>query len=201
MSMSLKSLTLKSQLCGLALSAVALVACGQPEVQEVAPEGLPEPIYTIPTDDHFSAQAVTAAKLATLRAELLAAVNKARSVSRKCGTVTYPAVPALAPNSLLGNASQAHATDMITKNFFSHAGSDGSTPGQRMTRAGYKFSAAGENIAAGNTTTALTMQQWLASEGHCKNIMSTNYTQIGFGYNESPTTTYRYYWVQDFGKP
>jgi len=185
----------------LALSSLALLACGQPEAEEVAPEGFPEPIATTPADGEFTAQAVDPAVLAKFRAELLVAVNKARAVARTCGTTKYPAVPALTAATKLDTAAQAHATDMVTKNFFSHTGSDGSQPWDRMTRAGYSWSAAGENIAAGNSTVAATMDQWLKSAGHCANIMGKNFTQIGFGYNYSATATYRHYWVQNFAKP
>jgi uncharacterized protein YkwD len=198
---SSSALSLSRSFGWLALSSLALLACGQPQSEEVAPEGFPEPIATDPKGGEFTAQAVDPTVLARFRAELLVAVNKARSVARTCGTTNYPAVPALTEASKLDTSAQAHATDMVTKNFFSHTGSDGSQPWDRMTRAGYKWSAAGENIAAGNSTVAATMDQWLKSPGHCANIMGKNFTQIGFGYNYSPAATYKYYWVQNFAKP
>lgn len=186
----------KRRLVLLALSSAALAACGVPETVEPAPEGFPEPIYSSSDDNTFHAQAVDMVKL---RADMLAAVNAARKVARKCGTKSMPAVPALKANTKLDTSSQAHATDMVAKNFFSHTGSDGSQPWDRMTRAGYSWAAAGENIAAGNSTVTATMTQWLNSAGHCENLMGANYTELGVGYAEG--ARYGYYWVQNFGKP
>ncbi len=69
-----------------------------------------------------------------------------------------------------------------------------------MTRAGYNWRAAGENIAAGYTTVRATVDGWLKSPGHCKNIMSANFTEVGVGYGYNANSTYKHYWVTDFGK-
>lgn len=199
----MKSGTLVSslRLSSLVVASFALFACGQAETEGQDVEGLPAPIATTPDDSERSAQAVDPTQLAKFRADLLVAVNKARAVARTCGTTSYPAAPAVKENTKLDTSAQAHATDMVTKNFFSHTGSDGSTPFVRMTRAGYSYSYAGENIAAGNSTVDATMKQWLASAGHCANIMNKNFTEIGFGYNYNAASTYKHYWVQNFGKP
>ncbi|MBL8634786.1 MAG: CAP domain-containing protein [Myxococcales bacterium] len=183
------------------LSLCTLAACGQPQSEELVDESLPEPIAVLPEDGERTAQAVTPMQLAQFRAELLTAVNNARKVTRKCGTTSYPAAPALVANDKLNTAAQGHAVDMATKNYFSHTGKDGRSPFDRMKAAGYSFSYAGENIAAGNATVAATMTQWLNSAGHCANIMSKNFTQIGFGYDNNSASTYKHYWVQNFGKP
>ncbi len=199
MKLSLGSLSVRHAVS--ALSLVTLCACGQPASEEVLDESLPGPLAVLPEDGERTAQAVTPTQLAQFRAELLTAVNNARKVARKCGTTSYPAVPALTANDKLNTAAQGHAANMAAKNFFSHTGLDGKSPFDRMTAAGYKYSAAGENIAAGNATVSATMTQWLNSPGHCANIMSKNFTQIGFGYDNNSAATYKHYWVQNFGKP
>ncbi|WP_288426050.1 CAP domain-containing protein [uncultured Spirosoma sp.] len=141
-----------------------------------------------------------AAATSTQQQEMLTYINQARSKSCQCGTTTYPAVPALALNTQLNTASDAHAVDMATNNYFSHTGRDGSQPWDRMTRAGYNWRAAGENIAAGYTTVRATVDGWLKSPGHCKNIMSANFTEVGVGYGYNANSTYKHYWVTDFGK-
>ena len=88
---------------------------------------------------------------------------------------------------------------MATYNYFSHTGRDGSTPWDRMQREGYNWQAAGENSAAGYTTTRAVFDGWLQSEGHCKNIMSANFKDVGVGYAYDANSTYQYYWVTDFG--
>ena len=199
MKLSVRSQSLRSS-AGL-FSILALVACGQPESEELATENLPEPIFVTPSDADRTAQAVDPTQLAKFRADLLIAVNNARKVARKCGATSYAAVPALVANTKLHTAAQGHAASMASKNFFSHTGLDGKNPFDRMTAAGYVFSYAGENIAAGNSTVTATMTQWLSSPGHCANIMNKNYTEIGFGYDNSATSTYKHYWVQNFGRP
>ena len=70
-----------------------------------------------------------------------------------------------------------------------------------MKWVGYNYSVVGENIAVGNSTVDATMKQWLSSPGHCANIMNRNFTEIGIGYDYGASSTYKHYWVQNFGKP
>ena len=135
----------------------------------------------------------------TQQQEVLAYINQARSKPCQCGSTSYPAVPALTLNTQLNSASDKFALDLATYNYFSHTGRDGSQPWDRMTREGYAWRAAGENIAAGYTTTRAVVDGWLKSEGHCKNIMSASFKDVGVGYAYTATSTYKYYWVTDFG--
>ena len=132
---------------------------------------------------------------------LLNAHNQARSQSRDCGGEQFPAVAALTWNCTLATASDAHSQDMASVNFFSHTGSNGLSPFDRMTNAGYSFRNAGENIAAGQQTIETVMQGWLNSEGHCKNIMSINFTEMGGSKVDSSASDYRHYWTVKFGRP
>lgn len=91
---------------------------------------------------------------------------------------------------------------MVTHNFFSHTGSDGSTLGTRATAAGYVWSSLGENIAAGQATVTEVVDGWMKSDGHCANLMNPGYRDIGVAcVAGSSSNTYRTYWTQDFGKP
>lgn len=134
-----------------------------------------------------------------LQQEILTYLNAARSKSCQCGTKTYAAAPALALNAKLNTASDKFALDMATYNYFSHTGRDGSAPWDRMTREGYIWRAAGENIAAGYTTARATVDGWLKSPGHCANIMNPAFKEVGVGYAYTTTSTYKHYWVNDFG--
>ena len=71
----------------------------------------------------------------------------------------------LAMNTALNKAALGHSEDMARNDFFDHTGSDGSSPWERMTRAGYQFSEAGENIAAGYTSPEDVMDGWMGSQG------------------------------------
>ena len=137
---------------------------------------------------------------AALQQEILTYLNAARSKSCLCGTTTYPAVPALALNDKLTSASDKFALDLGTYNYFSHTGRDGSQPWDRMTREGYVWRAAGENIAAGYPTARAVVDGWLKSPGHCTNIMSANFREVGVGYANVTTSTYKSCWVTDFGR-
>jgi len=120
----------------------------------------------------------------SIRQEFLDAVNQARSVGRMCGASSYPAAPPVAWNDTLAMAAYLHSEDMATYQFFSHTGSDGSTPGERITREGYDWRTYGENIAVGYPTVSAVMQAWLNSEGHCRNIMNSAFAEIGAAFAE-----------------
>ena len=96
-------------------------------------------------------------------------------------------------------AATKHSQDMAKNNFFSHTGRDGSTFVTRIRREGYPAPRS-ENIAAGNTTAQATMRQWMNSAGHRRNILDCTAKDIGVGVASSPTSTYRTYWTQDFGR-
>ncbi|KAE9036709.1 hypothetical protein PR003_g9246 [Phytophthora rubi] len=120
---------------------------------------------------------------------MLNAVNKQRTAN---------GLAKLCMNKKLQTAAQGHSSDMAAKNYMSHTGSDGSTMSQRITAAGYKWSACAENVAAGQTTVDAVMTAWMASRVHRANILSTTYTMFGCGYAYKSGTTYQHYWAQDF---
>ncbi len=132
-------------------------------------------------------------------AEVGRLVNEARATARSCGTTPYPAAPALSMNDLLVRSARAHSQDMAANGYFSHTGLDGSQPWDRMSAAGYVWSAAGENIAAGQPTPQQVINAWLTSSGHCANIMSDSFTEIGVGHAYSASAPYGHYWTQNFG--
>ncbi len=135
----------------------------------------------------------------TFAQRVLALTNTARAQARTCGTVAYPAAPALTYNAQLEQAAQAHAADMATRNYFSHTSQDGRTFDQRISATGYSWSTLAENIAAGQTTPEDVVAGWLNSPGHCQNIMNASLKELGVGYALNTGSTYQTYWVQDFG--
>lgn len=139
--------------------------------------------------------------LANFQQEILDRVNQARAAGRTCGTTSYGPAPALSWNGVLFNAAGAHSTDMAANNYFSHTSLDGSSPGQRITGAGYAWSAYGENIAAGQTSAQEVVDGWLNSPGHCANIMNASYVDMATACVASSTSTYRTYWTMDLARP
>ncbi|ATB42090.1 membrane protein [Cystobacter fuscus] len=131
--------------------------------------------------------------------EVLKLVNQKRAAGATCGGVAKPAVPALTFDERQRCAARVHSQDMGTNNFMSHTGSNGSTPWQRMTNAGYVWRSAAENVAAGQSTPAAVVNSWMNSSGHCNNIMGSGLKHLGVGYFYAPSSTYKHYWTQDFG--
>ncbi len=136
-----------------------------------------------------------------VRARVLELANEARSRPRRCGRRQFSAAPPLALESHLTSAALAQARDMAKHNKLDHTGSDGSTPAQRVTRAGYKWRTTGENIASGPTTPEEVMAGWLASLGHCENIMSPRFSEMGIAWVVDPKSASGVYWAQTFGTP
>ena len=99
----------------------------------------------------------------------------------------------------LVDAARRHSNDMAENNIFSHTGSDGSSPFDRMIEAGYRFRYAGENVAAGYATAQQTVNAWMNSAGHRANILNRNYCDVGIGYAYDPGSSYRNYWTLTFG--
>jgi uncharacterized protein YkwD len=137
--------------------------------------------------------------LANFRTELLSRINQARQSARMCGSQSMPAVGAVVWNDQLMQASTGHAVDMATNNYFSHTSLDGRRFDQRITAAGYPWRAAGENIAAGYGSVASVMNGWLASDGHCRNIMGAGFTEVAVACASSTTSNYSTYWVMSLG--
>jgi uncharacterized protein YkwD len=132
-------------------------------------------------------------------AEVLKLANVARTSGQRCGSKAFPAVPPLALSAQLSEAAREHSRDLARNNTLSHAGSDGSSPSERVTRTGYPWRTVGENVAAGPTTPETVMEGWLASPGHCENLMSPRFTEMGLGYVVDEKSTSGVYWAQVFG--
>jgi len=109
-------------------------------------------------------------------------------------------LPALAYNSQLTQAAQGHADDMARNNYFTHDSQDGRTFSQRITAAGYTWNSDAENIAAGQATATIVVNDWINSSVHHQNMLKTDVCDIGIGYAYNTTADYKYYWVQDFGR-
>ncbi len=133
--------------------------------------------------------------------EMLTLVNNARAVAHDCGGTSYPAAAALAWNCLLEEAAQGHSTSMAENDFFSHTGLDGSTPGDRIRATGYIWHSYGENIAAGYGDAQAAMDGWMASPGHCANVMGAGFTEMGAAMASDSASRYGLYWTQDFAMP
>ncbi len=135
------------------------------------------------------------------RREVLVLVNAARATGRLCGDSSFAASPPLTPSSTLDRVAQAHALDMARRNYFDHTGADGSSPPERVTRGGYDWRISGENLALGRMTAREAVDGWLASPGHCANIMDPRFTETGIALAPGRERGQPTYWVQTFAAP
>jgi uncharacterized protein YkwD len=137
----------------------------------------------------------------TVNHRVLDLINEARLHARRCGRKKFPATRPLKQVSTLESAALAHAQDMAAHSYIGHEGSDGSMPADRATRVNYTWSSVAENVAAGQTTAEEVVNTWLASPGHCANLMSPRYSDTGVAYAVNPTSEKGIYWVQVFAAP
>ena len=132
--------------------------------------------------------------------QVLAAVNKARA-GAGCAALTV--------NAKLEAAARGHAKAMATQNFFGHASKNGAKFSSRIKAQGYRYSRVAENIAAGQSSAAAVMKDWLASAGHRKNILDCALRETGIALAYQPddaplkgqTYAMKYYWVEVFAAP
>lgn len=141
--------------------------------------------------------------LANFQSAALSRINQYRVAGASCRTAgTFAATTALRWNDALTQGAELHSQDMQANNFTSHTGSDTSTVGQRITATGYAWSAVAENIAGGQTTMNQVVDSWMASDGHCANIMNPNLVDMGLAcVAGAPSNTYTTYWTMDMGRP
>lgn len=106
----------------------------------------------------------------------------------------------LALEGRLNTAARAHSEHQAQVGTIFHVSPDGTTPGQRITAAGYAFSAWAENVAAGHSSPEAVVAAWMRSPGHCKNLLNPAYVHLGIGYVNT-TSGYRHWWTQKFARP
>jgi uncharacterized protein YkwD len=143
----------------------------------------------------------TSSDAATVQQRVLELVNAARGQARNCGATAFAAAPALRRSQALTDAASMHAQDMARHSHFQHQGTDGSSPAQRATRAGYRWSLVAENIASGIATAEGVVSGWLDSPGHCASIMHPEFTEMGVAYSTDLNSQHRIYWSQVFAVP
>ncbi|KAA0562584.1 sporulation protein [Bacillus sp. CH30_1T] len=102
-------------------------------------------------------------------------------------------LPALKVDTELSKVAREKSRDMQANNYFSHDSPTYGSPFDMMKQFGIEYSSAGENIAMGQPTPEEVVQAWMDSDGHRKNILSSNYTHIGVGHVENGN-----YWTQQF---
>lgn len=152
----------------------------------------------------FDVRAADLSLPAPLDARVLELTNLARTRGWDCSRKAYAAGPALPPlrrSAELDRAARAQSAGMTLAGYFGHESPvDGSGPAERATSGGYAWRAVGENIAAGQGSAEEVVDAWLRSPGHCKNILSPDFTEIGLSAVRGGEDD-RLRWTQVFGTP
>lgn len=116
----------------------------------------------------------------TITAEQLLALTNQQRIAEGIEPVTM--------NQTLAQVAALKAKDMFAKNYWAHNAPDGTTPWYFFKRAGYEYLYAGENLARGFNTADDTVKAWMASSSHRENMLSKNYTDVGFAIEEGSLT-------------
>jgi uncharacterized protein YkwD len=136
------------------------------------------------------AQAPTAGALKQLEDQVFVLVNQRRA---EAGLAPYTRA------TELDAAARRQSFDMATTGNFDHTGTDGSSPFDRIRAAGYDWTNAGENIAAGQDTAESVMTTWMNSAPHRANILHADFKEIGITVVFQEGSEFRFYWTQTFG--
>ena len=131
------------------------------------------------------------ASVGAMRTAVVCLINKQR-VSR--------GLPVLHESSLLDLSAQTWTNVMVLTGLFSH----GTNFAARITKVGFAWSAAGENIATGFATPNDVVKAWMASKDHCQNILDPVYLDVGTGVSNHPVGVWANApstWTQDFALP
>ena len=107
-------------------------------------------------------------------------------------------LPALREQPQLERSAQGWTNTMVLQNIFTH----GTAFWNRISAVGYDWQVAGENIATGFSTPQQVVSAWMASPGHCRNILDPQYASVGTGISSLPVlsaTSGPATWTQDFG--
>lgn len=102
--------------------------------------------------------------------ETIALVNKTR-ISQNMAKLKV--------NEKLSQAAEEKIDDMIKNDYFAHTSPDGVAPWTWFEKVGYDYKFAGENLAINFSNAAEQQAAWMKSETHRKNILSSDYKEIG----------------------
>lgn len=133
--------------------------------------------------------------------EMTVEINRARGMERVCGGQRYAAAAPVRWNSTLAHTAAQHAGRMAEQDRIGHTLPAEDDLGVRVRTAGYTWRAVGENIAAGQATTAATVASWLESRGHCTNIMNPAFREIGAACARNASSRYGTYWTLVLAAP
>jgi uncharacterized protein YkwD len=146
------------------------------------------------------AETPASSSTSAVQRRVLELVNDARADSRHCGRDHFAPTTPLRASNPLREAAKVHARDMARRSYFDHQAPGGDQPRDRVRRTGYQWKLIGENIAFGPESAEEVVAGWLASPGHCANIMDPRFQDMGVAVAKGRKRGH-FYWVQEFGQP
>jgi uncharacterized protein YkwD len=130
----------------------------------------------------------TRASTRAMRAAVVCLINQQRAAH---------GLPRLRVSRRLDRSAQRWTNAIVARGIFRHG-----DVGARIRATGFVWQANGENIASGFLTPSQLVRAWMASAGHCQNILSPVYTDVGTGLNRHRLRGYAPgTWTQDFALP
>lgn len=159
----------------------------------------PEDNVQLPEGEHGQSTEKPNDEAGTATAEEVKTTEQAKAVLKIVNQerAKYGLKP-LVISSKLTDVATVKAKDMADKGYFDHTSPTYGSPFDMLKHFGVQYTAAGENIAAGQKDATEVMNSWMNSSGHRANILNANYEQIGIGYTTGGS--YGTYWVQLFIK-
>ena len=141
---------------------------------------------------------------------MLSLVNLSRAEGAMCGEDYFAPTHALTLNKQLETSALVKAYDLAKSGNFSHysSGTESDINGKVSVsftnikrEYGVDYHSIGENIAGGWDDVHELHNAFMNSPGHCSNIMSPEYNEVGFAKQEGnfSKVDYAQYWVQHFG--
>ena len=94
-------------------------------------------------------------------------------------------LPALAIDPELSHIARIKSQDMLERGYFAHTSPTYGDVRAMLTRFGYSYTAASENIAR-HSTLEKAQAALISSPGHRRNVLSTAYTKVGIGVAVAP---------------
>ena len=130
-------------------------------------------------------------------------INRMREMGADCNSMgVFEPAPPLEMDPYLHCSARYHSLWMVENDAMQHAspgGELGENPQERMTNSGFPGLGIGENVAAGSPSPTDTVASWMASDGHCANIMSPDANVAGVGYYNTDLG-YMHYWTLNTGQ-
>lgn len=134
---------------------------------------------------------IGAASRPELQRTVVCLINQQRSEHR---------LPRLHMSRRLNRSAQGWTNTMVSHGDFGH----GADFAARISAVGFDWSSVGENIATGYRTPAAVVRAWMASTGHCQNILSPSFLDVGtgvIGHSIPGVSSGTGTWTQDFALP